>query len=110
MRFLEFLFLPEEVNLAANASGGLPGTFSGLAGFNAFSDSLSISSLVNDHESGVVASQLKSPIYPVISNEFQKSFVRIRNGASVEVSLETAVDSINQQRQKFEAELAEVDR
>jgi len=110
MRFLEFLFLPEEVNLAAKASGGLPGTFSGLVGFNAFSDSLSISSLVNDHESGVVASQLKSPIYPVISNEFQKSFVRIRNGVSVEESLETAVDSINRQRQKFEAELAEVDR
>jgi len=109
MRFLEFLFLSDEVNLAAQASGGLPGTFSGLSGFNAFSDSVSISSLVNDLESGVVTSQLKSPIYPIISNEFQKSFVRIRNGASVEESLETAVDSINQQRQKFEAELAEVD-
>ena len=103
MRFLEFLFLPDEVKLAAKASGGLPGTFSGLSGFSAFSGSLSISSLVSDLESGVVASQLKSPLYPVISDEFQKSFVRIRDGASVEESLEAAVDSINQQRQKFEA-------
>ena len=107
MRFLEFLFLPDEANLAAKASGGLPGTFSGLSGFNAFSDSILISSLVSDLESGMVASQAKSPLYPVISDEFQKSFVRIRSGASVEESLEAAVDSINQQRQKFKAELAE---
>jgi len=110
MRFLEFLFLPDEVNLAAKASGGLPGTFSALSDFNVFSDSISISSLVSDHESGGVASQMKSPLYPVISDEFQKSLVRIRGGAPVEESLETAIDSINQQRQKFQAGLTEVNR
>jgi len=108
MRFLEFLLLPEEVLLAAQASGGLPGTYSALASYVAVSDSSLISSLVNAHQRGEVSSQLKSPLYPAIENVFQKAFVRIRNGAPVIPSLEMAISAIDQQRKKFEPDLAEI--
>ncbi|MBL1261644.1 MAG: extracellular solute-binding protein [Thiotrichaceae bacterium] len=108
MRFLEFLFLPEEVLLSAHASGYLPATYSALADYDAMSDSPLITLLVSAHQRGEVSSQLKSPLYPAIDNAFQKVFVGIRNGFSVALSLETAVGVIDQKRQKLEFELAEL--
>jgi len=108
MRFLEFLFLPEEVYLAAQASGGLPGTYSALASYSAVGDRPLIASLVNAHQRGEVYSQLKSSLYPVIDSEFHNAFVRIKNGASVAASLETAIDVIDQQRKNLESELVEI--
>ncbi len=110
MRFLEFLFLPEEVKLAAQASGILPGTHSALADYDVVSDSPLITSLINAHQRGEISSQLKSPLYPVIDNVFQKAFIRIENGASVASALATAVVVADQQRQKLEAELTEIIR
>ncbi len=109
MRFLEFLFLPEEVQLTAQASGILPGTHSALANYGAVSDSPLITSLISAHQRGTISSQLKSPLYPAIDNVFQKAFIRIRNGVPVASALETAVVAADQQRQKFESELAEID-
>ncbi|MCF6323957.1 MAG: extracellular solute-binding protein [Gammaproteobacteria bacterium] len=108
MRFLEFLFLPEEVHLAAQASGGLPGTYSALASYGAVSDRPLIASLINAHQKGEVYSQLKSSLYPVIDSAFHKAFVRIKNGVPVAASLEAAIGVIDQQRKNLESELAEI--
>jgi len=105
MRFLEFLFQPDEVLLSAKANATLPATYSALARFEAFNDTPSLMPLVEDQQAGEVVSQLKSPLYPVVSNAFQKAFVRIRNGASVEDSLDTAVKMVDEGRRKFESEL-----
>jgi len=105
MRFLEFLFQPEEVLLAAEANATLPATLSALARFDAFSETPSILTLIEDHKNGRVLSQQQSPLYPVISDAFQKAFIRIRNGAVIESSLNTAIKVIDEGRQKLESEL-----
>lgn len=104
MRFLEFLFQPEEVYLAAQASGGVPGTYSGITDFDAFDGMPSITPLIDAHKSGRVVSQLKSPFYPVTSDAFQRAFVRIKNDALIEPALMDAVTLIDQQRKKSEVE------
>ncbi len=105
MRFLEFLFQPEEVVLAAKANAILPATYSALARFDVFNDTPSFSELIDDQRNGVMLSQLKSPLYPVISDAFQKAFIQIRNGAAIKSTLDTATKSIDEGRQKFESEL-----
>ncbi len=105
MRFLEFLFRPEEVILAAKANAMLPATFSALARFDIFNGTPSFSALIDDQRRGVMLSQMKSPLYPVISEAFQKAFIQIRNGADIEASLGIAIKSIDEGRQKFESAL-----
>ncbi len=104
MRFLEFLLQPEEVVLAAKANAILPATVSGLSRFDAFDSGSLLSELVTAQLKGNVASQLKSPLYPVISGAFQQALVRIYGGDDVEGALNKAVQSAAIGLQKFEAE------
>lgn len=104
MRFLEFLLQPEEVMLAAKANATLPATVSGLNQFDAFDSEPLLSELVTAQLKGNVTSQLKSPLYPVISGAFQQALVRIYGGDDVEGALNKAVQTAAIGRQKFEAE------
>ncbi len=104
MRFLEFLLQPDEVLLAAKANAVLPATFSALARFDFLNDKLSLSEVVEEQKNGTIFSQLKSPLYPVMSDAFHKALIRIKNGASVDVSLSSAVHMIDEGLNKFESE------
>lgn len=104
MRFLEFLLQPEEITLAAKANAILPATVSGLSRLDAFDSGSSLSELITAQLNGNVSSQLKSPLYPVISGAFQQALVRIYDGDDVKSSLNKAVQSAAIGRQKFEAE------
>ncbi len=105
MRFLEFLFQPEEVLLAAKANAILPATYSALARYEAFNGMPSLVGLIEEYKQGTLYSQSKSPLYSVISDAFQKAFIRIRNGAETGSSLDTAIKVVERGRQKFESEL-----
>jgi len=105
MRFLEFLLQPDEVLLSAKANVALPATVSGLARFDTFDSAPFIAALIDDQLNGNVESQLKSPLYPVISGAFQQALARIYDGDDVTVALDKAVQLVEVGRQRFETEL-----
>lgn len=106
MRFLEFLFLADEVLLAAEANSTLPATRSALEQYGEFSGTPSLQGLITAQKGGAVVSQAKSPLYPEISKAFKRALIHISNGAEVSASLDQAVGEVEAGRQKYEAMLA----
>jgi len=108
MRFLEFLLQPDEVLLAAKANAAFPATYSALARFDAFNKLSSLSVLIEEQKRGDIFFQQQSPLYSVISEAFQKAFVRIRAGEDIKSSLNSAAQIVDEAHHKFDAELEKV--
>lgn len=104
MRFLEYLFLSDEVLHTAEANGLVPATFSALERSGGFSGTPppSLQGLIAAYKAGAVVSQAKSPLYPEISKAFRKALILISNGADVNASLDQAASEVEVGRQKYQ--------
>lgn len=105
MRFLEFLFRPDEILAMADASGTIPATRSAIAQSQHYRAGGVLNLFVRQLESTAV-SRPQSAAYTVITTAFQQAFITIRHGGNVKTALDKAAARIDQSIKKDQAHLS----
>ncbi len=94
-RFLAFLLQPEEVLAMSAANGAVPATRSAIAQSPHYREGGPLRLFVDQLEGGQAVPRPRTPAYPVITAEFQKTFERIRSGAAVQATLDESARVID---------------
>lgn len=94
-RFLAFLLQPQEVGRMCAANGAVPATRRAVAASPLYRQGGPLRLFV-DQLAGHGVERPRTPAYPVITSAFQRAFDDIRNGVSVQSSLNRAAALIDQ--------------